>query len=368
MNLFQALGLFYFSFLLLVAVFFLTERQSLFESSSYHGGGVAEGKNKLTVEKVDGETGLSIDELVGQVIFLAPQGRELSKEERTLFQKRFVGGAFLVERNVEDQAQMERLVSQLTTLGVVVAVDQEGGRVSRLPWVEATPQREIVTEVEALSVAETRGKQLRQLGIRMNLAPVVEKISDGQSYIARTDRAFVADNGRMAAAMVKGYLEAGIIPVAKHFPGGLGRAGEDPHLTLPIVPINQQQLEEDLQPFRAVVAAQVPAIMITHILYPELDEMPASASQIFMDDVLRGRLGFKGLVVVDDLSMAAVKDNYEVGEYAVKSLKAGADMLLVSEFGDYEKVVVAVIQATEHGELGRDRLLEAYAKVGKLLR
>jgi beta-N-acetylhexosaminidase len=163
--------------------------------------------------------------------------------------------------------------------------------------------------------------------------------------------------------MVRGLSQAGIIPVAKHFPGGLGRVGEDPHQTLPKLTVSKQQLEEDLAPFRAVIAAQVPAIMVTHILYPEIDEMPASASQIFMTDLLRNQLGFTGLVVVDDLSMKAVTGTYEVGEYAVKSVNAGADLLLVSDFIDYETIRSALIAATERGELKRDRLLEAQVRV-----
>ena len=392
MSLLRALGLFYSSFLFLVAVFFLTEKQAISGALNFESKSL-EGKNQQVMGQEAGEVELSIEQLVSRLIWFAPQGVELSKKERSLMQKGKVGGVFLVGRNIGNQEQVEQLVRQVQELGAFVAIDQEGGSVSRLPWVEKTPQREIATEVEAFNIAQTRGGQLRQLGIRMNLAPVVEVARDlcqgrtlgncqGPTFIE--NRAFVTDNGRLAAAMVKGYLEAGIIPVAKHFPGGLGRVAENPHRTLPIINFAQvgpvyetgprpglrsdflKRLEEDLEPFRAVVAAQVPAIMVTHILYPELDKMPASASQIFMDDILKGRLGFTGLVVVDDLSMAAVKDNYEVGEYAVQSLKAGADLVLVSDFADYERIVTAVTDAVEQGELNREWLLEAHAKLEEL--
>ena len=306
---------------------------------------------------------LSLEQKIGQLLMTVPEGKELSKKEVEWLEKGLIRGFFLLEKNIENKDQLVGLIKEIEKVAsasgqqLIIGVDQEGGRVSRINWVDSTSQREIKRRDQAYEIAKTRGEEVKEMGIKMNFSPVLDSL---------TERAFEEDEGKLGAAMVKGYLQAGIIPVAKHFPGSLGRTETDPHLSLPTITFNQNELEQDLEPFKQVIAEQIPAIMVTHTLYPEIDKNPASKSKIFLANILRDRLGFEGVVIVDDLSMGAVTNDFEVGDYAVESLLAGADLFLISSGNDLEKVRTALHEAVEQGRVNNNRLNEAVKKVWQL--
>lgn len=327
-------------------------------------------KEKAEVkQEVENQTGnLTLEQKIGHLVFLTLAGKTLSQSEQALLQEDKVGGILLLEKNIDNPAQLEALIGNLKKFEVLVAVDQEGGRVSRLPWLDTTPQDQIETEVEAASVAYKRGKQMRELGINLNLAPVVEQSQNEASFLAKEKRGFKNNPSNLASAMVSSYLKAGVIPAVKHFPGGLGRTSFDPHFQLPILDIEEKELEEDLVPFKEVISANAPMIMVTHILYPKFDENPASSSPFFLKDILRQRLNFSGVILVDDLSMAAVKGNYDVGEYALNSLLAGADLLLVSDQQDYQKVMLSLKTAVATQKLPAARVEESWVRFMSLFK
>jgi len=127
-------------------------------------------------------------------------------------------------------------------------------------------------------------------------------------------------------------------------------------------------LDRDLEPFKKAIEANVPAIMVTHLIYPEFDQVPVSQSSKFLIDILRQELDFKGVIVIDDLSMGAVKNHYQVGEYAVQSILAGGDLLLVASEDDYQEILQDLKQAVRSGELPEERINEAVIKRLRLRR
>jgi beta-N-acetylhexosaminidase len=140
-------------------------------------------------------------------------------------------------------------------------------------------------------------------------------------------------------------LEYDVVPVAKHFPGGLGEIAADPHKQLPVYEAEYDwQTEKGL---RLAIATGVPAVMVTHILYPQYDDWPASASEYFVREVLREKMKFAGLVIVDDLSMGAVAEVADVGEYATASIEAGGELLLFSVQDDYLEAYAEINRRVE---------------------
>ena len=299
----------------------------------------------------------SQSQTVGQVLITTLEGTQLSASEAGWLRNGVVGGILLLGRNIENKDQLKALTTQIvveaSSSGIqpFIAVDQEGGSVARIDWIEKTAQADIVSTDQAYQIALKRGQALKNLGVTMNLAPVLECSSDQESYITSQKRSFSNHCLDKAMAMVKGYLAAGIIPVVKHFPDGLAWTTTDPHKSLPIIDQDQNQLLSNLKPYRQLIKANIPALMVTHLNYPLLDSKPASASYFFLTSLLAENFNFTGLIIVDDLSMKAIADNYEVGEYALNSLNAGADFLIISSPDDFEKISKTLLAAWQQKQI-----------------
>jgi beta-N-acetylhexosaminidase len=250
------------------------------------------------------------------------------------------GGVILFKRNipealVELPATLARLV-EAAPAPLLVGVDQEGGRVARIgaPALRLPPASrlaEALTQDELARVAEHQSRQLRALGFTMNFAPVLDVHTNPANPIIG-DRAFgtdAASAARAALAFARGMGRAGLLACGKHFPGH-GDTSKDSHLDLPEVPHDRARLDAvELAPFRAAAAARIPALMTAHVLFPALDDVPATLSRRIVHDLLRGELGFEGVVISDDLEMKAIADRYGYGDAAVRAIEAGCDVLLV---------------------------------------
>ena len=265
------------------------------------------------------------------------RGHALQENERQFFKDCDPMGFILFARNIDSPDQVKTLVADLKdTVGrdCVVAIDQEGGRVARLKephW----PKTHAVAELTADSA--TAGKlvalhtsliavELQALGINCCCAPVLDIPVDeadpiiGDRAYAK-DGAMVAHYGRLAADAL---MEAGILPVIKHIPGH-GRANVDSHLDMPVVSDSREMLADDFYPFQAL--ADIPFAMTAHIAYDALDPgVPATFSRRVVTDIIRGEIGFSGLLMTDDLSMQALDGSLEIR--ALKALAAGCDILL----------------------------------------
>ena len=251
------------------------------------------------------------------------------------------------------------------------AVDEEGGRVQRLAGAlpslaSARQQASSMTTAQVEDSAARVGAALHAIGIGMDFAPDAD-LDGGPFGRAIGDRSFSADVGRASAyatAFAKGMERAGVVPVAKHFPGH-GHANGDTDFSPAKTPPIGQMRAADLRPFAALVAAGIPAVMVGHLDVPGLTEQgrPASLSPAAIG-LLRNELGFRGLVVTDSLSMGAISgDGLSVPQAAVAALEAGADLVLFTSNGDAPPTVGAIGAAVTSGALPLVRLQEAVGRV-----
>ncbi len=271
-------------------------------------------------------------------------GTELGAEERERLRHPRVGGVILFARNYVALDQLERLVSAIHGLRepqLLVAVDQEGGRVQRfqdgftpLPalahlgaWHDENPGR-------ARRLAEACGwlmaAELRAADVDLSFAPVLD-LNHGVSGVIG-DRAFHADPrvvAELAHAYMGGMARAGMAATGKHFPGH-GAVSADSHLSLPVDERPYEDIRrEDLLPFARMIEYGLPAVMTAHVLYPRVDARPASFSRFWLGEVLRRQLRFQGVVFSDDLSMEGATIAGGIVERAQTALDAGCDMVLV---------------------------------------
>lgn len=277
-------------------------------------------------------------------VMLDLAGRELSAEECELLRHPAVGGVILFARNFQDPDQLSALTTQIHALReppLLIAVDQEGGRVqrfregfTRLPaaarFGALAARHPEQGRQAAAAVAWLMAAELRAVGVDFSFAPVLD-LDLGVSAVIG-DRAFADSVNRvteLAAAWCEGAREAGMASVGKHFPGHGGVAA-DSHTELPLDERRLADLElEDLVPFERLVRRGLEAVMPAHVVYSRVDSRPAGFSAFWLKEVLRQRLGFQGVIFSDDLNMAAAAAGGDPGTRARVALEAGCDVLLV---------------------------------------
>jgi beta-N-acetylhexosaminidase len=287
------------------------------------------------------------------------------------------GGVILFKRNLRNLEQICTLTADLHRHAagpLLVGADQEGGRVVRLPppFLSIPPAATLgriddpaLTRALACAV----GRELRAAGFTWNLAPVLDVHTNPDNPIIG-DRAFSSDPrrvARLALATVRGFDDAGILTTGKHFPGH-GDTATDSHLTLPVSTQPQDRWRAvEFLPFREAIRAGIPGILVAHLNCPALDPAaPSSLSRIVLTEILRGELGFDGVIVSDDLEMRAIVDRFDIGEAAVRFLEAGGDLILVCRDPARQRSAVAAVEAAVRtGRLSRrglDASLERLAR------
>jgi beta-N-acetylhexosaminidase len=270
-------------------------------------------------------------------------GTALTPEDRRVLGHPLIGAVILFTRNYADPQQLEELVNEihaLRTPPLLVTVDHEGGRVQRFRagFTELPPARAIG---HAYDIDPEAGRQLawqcgwllaaelRAAGVDLSFAPCVD-LDYGVSEVIG-DRAYHRDPNvvaRLAIASMQGMRAAGMTATAKHFPGH-GAVVADSHRALPVDRRGVEELGDELLPYRQLIANGLPGVMVAHVLYPEVDERPASFSRRWIQDELRANLGFTGAVFSDDLSMEGAAVIGSVPERARQALAAGCDVLAI---------------------------------------
>ena len=316
------------------------------------------------------------ERLAGSVLMVGFPGRTLSPLVRDWLGEDALGGVILFKRNLGALAEVTTLGRAIAAAAArtLVAIDQEGGRVARLgaPVVKLPPARRFgAIDDPALTerAGALLGAQLRALGINVDFAPILDVDTNPANPIIG-DRAFGATPDtvvRHARAFARGLGSAGVIACGKHFPGH-GDTDVDSHLALPRIAHDRARLSAiELAPFRSL-AAELPTIMTAHVVFDAIDRtLPATLCRAVIEGVLREELGYRGVIVSDDLEMRAVRDHWGVGGAAVRAIEAGCDLLLVCE---HEASVLAARDAlaarAAQDEAFTARLREASGRVRAL--
>ncbi len=288
------------------------------------------------------------------------------------------GGAILFKRNLEpDVLAVVSLTDAITRsarsdLPPLVAVDQEGGRVARLgPPVLALPPMATLAAIGDVALAERAARaqaiELAALGFTSSFAPVLDvNVNPANPVIG--DRAFGADAATVARfgdAWVRGLRAGGLLACGKHFPGH-GDTSKDSHFDLPIVDATRARLDAvELAPFASAIRAGVDALMSAHVVYPALDaDHPATLSRAICTELLRERLGFRGVLVSDDLEMKAISDRYGIEDAVVATIDAGCDAVLIcSDETLQARAHEALVKRAESTPAFRARCEDAAARV-----
>jgi beta-N-acetylhexosaminidase len=310
---------------------------------------------------------LTDEQLAGQRLMLGFEGKVLDDELRFIIRDMCIGGLILFKRNVSDPSQVAELCGAAQTCAVesgnsplMIAVDQEGGPVARLgpPFTVFPGNRTIGaarSEDAAREFSTVTARELKGAGITMNLAPVLDVASFGTDSVME-DRVFGEEPelvAHLGSKVIETLQENGIPATAKHFPG-IGRTKLDSHDDLPYLKVEREVLDAtDLVPFRAAIQSGVEAVMLSHVVYEDLDpRWPASLSSVIAEDLLRHAMGFKGITMTDDLDMGAIDKHFDVETVVRRVSEAGVDIALICRDRQkakkaYQALIEAVRESAE---------------------
>lgn len=331
------------------------------------------------------ENHIRIRQKVGQLMVVGFNGTTASEDIIRLIKDEHVGSIILFARNIGTPEEVLRLNVSLQQAAyeaghsepLIICIDQENGVVRRLGTgttlfpgqmtLGATNSEELT-----LKQCQASARELKLLGVNMNLAPVLDVNNNPQNPVIGV-RSFGEDPNRVSklgVAAIHGYQTGGVITCGKHFPGH-GDTDLDSHLTLPTIEHGTERLElVEYVPFRAAIDEGVDSIMIAHVCFPAIESdpgMPATVSHNVVTGLLRGKLAFEGVITTDCLEMNAISQTMGTAEGALAALKAGVDLLMVSHRLDWQKEVIdRIVRAVEEGELPESRLDESIIRVRQM--
>jgi beta-N-acetylhexosaminidase len=329
---------------------------------------------------------MSTDELrqkIGQTFVIGFDGLDPSDDVKKFVADNNIGGIILFTRNIESPAQLGDLTNELQSLvpkrddakQLFISIDMEGGRVARLkaPFTQWPPMK-ILGEIGSASLgfkfAETMGRELLTVGINLNFSPCVDVLTNEQNTVIG-DRAFGNEPeivSKMSSAVVRGFVKAGVLPCVKHFPGH-GDTLVDSHEDLPVVKHDLDRLEKiEFVPFKKAFRARADLVMTAHLILEAVDpKLPATLSPKVIQDLLRGKLGFRNAVITDDMEMKAITKHYSVEEAAVQAVQAGCTMLLYCHTLEVQqRALDAVVKAVADGKISKETIEKNYALVHKM--
>lgn len=321
---------------------------------------------------------MTLEEKIGQMILSGFSGSSIDEELKSLIKEEKVGGLILFKRNIQTSSDLKVLIQNINDINenipLFISIDEEGGRVTRLPESEDFPSVLEIgnTEDEKYSYEQGRllGKTLKEYGINMDHAPVLDIYSNPQNTVIG-DRAFGSNDeivSKMGIAMMNGIKDEGIIPTVKHFPGH-GDTEVDSHVGLPIVNKTLEELMEfEFVPFKEAIDNECDVIMVSHIVLNKIDSKnPATLSKSVISDVLREKLSFNKVIMTDDMNMSAITNTINVEDASVESIKAGCDIILIGSGGNYVKSTIEKIkESIEKGEITENRIDESVYRILEL--
>ncbi len=319
--------------------------------------------------------------MIGQRLMVGFDGTTLNNDLKYLIDTLLVGGIILFSRNIENPNQVAELChaaqDHARSCGqppLFIAVDQEGGKVARLraPFTEFDGNPAISNKDEATYFSTTTARELIQVGINMNMAPVMD-VAPTNSESIMADRVFGDDpdkTARLGTIIIDQFQKNRILAVAKHFPG-IGRTTLDSHLDRPFLDTAANELKQtDLVPFASAIRHSVAGIMLSHVVYENIDNAwPASLSPTIAKKLLRKQMGYQGLILTDDLDMGAIKKYYSIETVFHQIMEADIDQALICHRSPdmesaIEKMTAMVFDSSKVEKRSRqslDRILEMKA-------
>ncbi len=340
---------------------------------------------------VERETGQGLDRMIGQMVMVGFRGPAIDESNVIArdIESGLVGGVVLFDRdlmlkskvrNIESPEQVRKLSGDLQALAqipLLIAVDQEGGRVQRFKeergFAQTPSARELGRETieKVLEAGTTVGRTLASVGCNLDFAPVADvDVNPDNPVIGKLGRSFSADPEQVAGdclAFIDGLVEQGVLPCLKHFPGH-GSSTGDSHLG--VVDVTDTWSEKELLPYREILAQQSsPMVMTAHIFNARLDpDHPATLSKKTITGLLRNKLGFDGVVVTDDLQMKAIAEQYGLEQAVFLAIDAGADILLFGNNLSYDPQIAAKVgslvrEMVEDGRISRKRIEQSFNRI-----
>lgn len=327
-------------------------------------------------EKVEGiVVNMTPAEKVGQMMMIGIQGDTVTDDSLYMLHQYHIGGVILFDRNLVSAEQTKKLNEDLQVqaeekVPLFIGIDEEGGDVVRgRSFIQPPSSQRQIGAAGDLTAAEgaanRTAKELKELGFNVNFAPVADVGTSSRSF--STDPETVK---KFVLASVQGYEKNRMIYAMKHFPG-IGRSTVDSHKDVSEITASRERLAaSDIVPFKAVIDAAQPEdyfILVSHLKYPAYDaDNPASLSKAVQTDLLRGELGYRGIIVTDDMEMGAVAKYASFRDVGVRAVQAGADIVLVChEYAHETDVYLGLLDAVESGEIPMERIDESVRRIVK---
>jgi beta-N-acetylhexosaminidase len=329
---------------------------------------------------------MKLEHKIGQLLLIGLPGKQVDPETRELLESIQPGGVLLNGQNIESAQQVVEFTSAIRSaleVPPVIAVDQEGGRVDRLKQIYSPmPSADLLRASGDASIAarlgEITAEALRTLGFNMNLAPVLDIAANDSAENGLKGRylgSSAAKVVRLAGAYLEGLQRGGVLGVGKHFPG-LGASVVDSHAQLPVIDRSRDEImKEDLLPYMELfskINARLNSIIVGHAHYPAFDgpsSLPSSLSKNIVNGLLRDELGYKGLIITDDLEMGAITQARDVPEAAVLAVEVGNDMVLVTGSGSPQRVHSAwqgMVEAARSNRITRTHISRAFDHIARV--
>lgn len=331
--------------------------------------------NSFEEEKKDNKIDeMSLDEKIGQLLIISYRKDDIKEKLPTILEEVKPGGFILFSENIttyDDTINLIKSIKNSNDIPLFIGIDEEGGNVQRLKNLKDYKTSDIpyMSYVKTINDAYNLGKviaeELRVFGINLDFAPVIDCNWDNpKSVIGK--RAFEGDYttvAKLGVSLAKGLKNNKVIPTYKHFPNH-GATATDSHQDLPVINKTEEELlNNDLIPYQEAIKNNADMIMISHLALPKItkDYTPASLSYEIITNLLKKKLGFKGLVVTDALNMQALTKNYSEKEILIKAINAGADLLLMPE--DPVNAVKIIKEAVNGGLISEERINESVEKI-----
>lgn len=337
--------------------------------------GVLDKEKDILLKKIEGMT---LKEKIGQLLIVGFEGTSINADIENYLVNYKVGGFIFFSRNIRNVDETFKLIKDIkekniqNDIPLFISIDEEGGRVTRLSkeFIKL-PSAKIIGNIDREEISFEYGKiigtRVKSLGFNLDFAPVLDINSNPKNPVIG-DRSFgdtektVSENG---INMMKGLKGQGIISTVKHFPGH-GDTEVDSHKNLPVVYKTKDELKSlELIPFKKAIKEGADAIMVSHILYKDIDkDNPATMSKNIIENILRKELSFEGVVISDDMTMGAILKSYSLEEASVKFLEAGGDILLICHGNDNSRLVFKAIEkAIEEKILSEEKIDEKVYRI-----